>query len=118
MNLNLKNLSKAGFKAASIMATQTSLGLFYRVKPLKCGFVKVEYASSLFPSTLGVFDLTWGESRSFRAGHLSLLPPGHCNPIGGKTVFGRVIHEGPVNSLRHLECIFAFGDVLPHLHHE
>jgi len=101
MNLNLKNLSKLGFKGG-LMTGSTSIALLWRVRGNR-----VEFASGHYPGTLGVFILTPRQLKSFERGKLVLVPQGFCSPmhsnyLGGETI----LHVGPVKSCKEVEEIF------------
>ena len=101
MNLNLRNLSKLGFKGG-LMTRPTSIALLWRVRGNR-----VEFASGYHPGTLGVFTLTPRQLKSFERGSLSLVPEGFCSPmhsnyLGGETT----LHVGPVKSCKQVEEIF------------
>lgn len=103
MKLNLKNLEPAGFKSTALFPTKLGGGLFYRKKT-----DRVEYASTYVPQSLGVFPMTKAQLRQLAEGKLGLVPPGFCNPSGGKSLTnGRVIYTGEIRSLKQLEEIFA-----------
>jgi hypothetical protein len=104
MNFTLRNLGKVGFKSTSLMASQSSMGLFYRV----VGNV-VQFVSSYVPQSLGFFQLTPSELKAFRAGKLSLVPPGFCSPSGPKRkkTDATIVHTGSVRNIKHLEQLFS-----------
>lgn len=103
MNLNLRNLARAGFRSTSIFSSPRAIGLLYR-----CKGTDVEFTSGYCPNRLGVFRLTKSQFNQFKRGRLSLVPPGFCNPSGGKSVQEAImLFEGTVRSVKHLERIFA-----------
>lgn len=102
MYLNLKNLSKLGFKG-TFMTGNTSISLLWRVKGNR-----VEFTSGYTPNMLGYFTLTPRQLKSFNAGKLSLVPTGFCNATGGESLTEHIIlHTGPVKSCKQVEEIFA-----------
>ena len=100
MNLNLKNLSKLGFKGTGMFGGG---GLLYRVKANT-----VEFASAYTPNMLGRFVLTPRQMKSFHAGKLSLVPEGFCNPSSRSYLTEHTtLHRGPVKSCAQIERVFS-----------
>ena len=103
MELNYKTLKELGFKAATRKPSDLYTGLFYRIRDNK-----VEYIDSLSPNAIGVFKLTDSELEQFRAGQLSLLPPGFRRPPdAGKTKGGaKVLYMGRISCPEFIQKTF------------
>lgn len=101
MNLNLKNLGPLGFKGG-LMASKTSIELLWK----QIGN-DVFYASGHFPGAVGVFRLSAKQATEFHQGKVGLLPPGFCNPMGGKVITENheTLFKGTVKNKKHLLSI-------------
>jgi len=101
MNLNLRNLGPLGFRGGA-MSSKDSQGLLWKREGSN-----VFYTYGFTPNTVGVFRLSVKDAVAFVTGQVGLLPPGFCNPMGGRTITEgcEILHTGKVHSKKHLLSI-------------
>jgi hypothetical protein len=107
MTINTKNLAGLGFTSNSRFADdRTSLTLHHRQIA-----TKVLIIDGVSPEPrCWVLRLTANEAKQYKAGKLSIVPPGFCAPTAGNRIVKEdgfeLLHDGPIKSKVHVRKIF------------